>query len=92
LRTKIPHWAASGISGVRVRISRIAVRSVDVGAQPLQEGVRFGQVLAVGSLPDVQVGDRVESQSVDAHLQPVVEDLENGFPDGGVVVVEIGLV
>ena len=42
----------------------------------LQEGVRLGQVLAVGALALVEVGHGVEPQAVDAHLEPEVDDRE----------------
>ena len=40
----------------------------------------------------VQVGDGVKAKTVDAHVEPVVDDLENRLADRGVLVVEIGLV
>ena len=52
----------------------------------------LGQVLAVGAVALVQVRHGVEAQAVDTHVEPVVEHVEDGRLDGGVVEVEVGLV
>ena len=54
--------------------------------------MRLRQVLAVRALALVQVGDRVEADAVDAHVEPVVERAEHRPVDVGVVEVEVGLV
>ena len=68
------------------------VLGVDVGAQPLQDSVGLGQVLAVRALALVEVGDGIEAQPVDTHVEPEVEDLEHGLLDHRVGEVEVGLV
>ena len=68
------------------------VLGVDVGAQSLQHGVGLGQVLAVRALALVEIGDGVEAQAVDAHVEPEVEDLEHRLLDHRVGEVEVGLV
>ena len=62
-----------------------------MATQLTQELVRLGQVLAVGALALEQIGDRVESHAVDAHVEPKVAGLEERFLDPRVVVIEVGL-
>ena len=50
--------------------------AVDVRAQLAHEGVGLGQVLAARAVALEQVGDGVESQAVDAQLEPEVERAE----------------
>ena len=50
---------------------------VDLGADALQDGVGLGQVLVDRALALDQIGDRVEAQAVDAHLQPEVQDAQD---------------
>ncbi len=57
------------------------------GAQPLQVSVGLGQVLAVGSLPLVQVGYRIHAESVHAQVHPEAEDIQHLLLHSGVVVV-----
>ncbi len=70
----------------------VAMVLVDVRAKLAQEPVRLGQVLAVGALTLVEVGDRVEAQPVDAHLEPEVHGPLDRLPDPPAVEVEVGLV
>ena len=56
------HWLASASS------MRSLYFAVDVRAQLLQEGVRLGQVLAVGAFALVQIRHRVQPESVDAQI------------------------
>jgi hypothetical protein len=65
---------------------------VEVGPQVLEERVRLGEVLAVGALPLVQVGDGVEPHPVHTGLGPHVEGVGDGLLHGGVVEVEVRLV
>ncbi len=65
---------------------------VDLGADPLQHRVRLRQVLVVGALALDQVGDRVEAQPVDAHLQPEPQHAQDLDQHPRVVEVEIRLV
>ena len=65
---------------------------VDHLAAVLEEGVRLGQVLAVGALPLEQIGHRVQPEPVDAQVQPEPQDVDHRLLHGGVVVVQVGLV
>jgi hypothetical protein len=65
---------------------------VDFLADPLQELVGLGQVLAVGALTLEHVGHGIEAEPVQAHVQPEPDDLEHDLLDLGVVVVEVRLV
>ncbi len=64
---------------------------VHVGPQFLQEGVRFGKVLATGSLALAEIGHGVQPHPVHAHAEPVVHHLEDRLADLGIVEIEIGL-
>ena len=70
----------------------VRVAAVDVGAQVLEGLVRLGEVLAVGALALEQVGHRVQSNAVDAHVEPEVTRPEDGLLDARVLEVQVGLV
>lgn len=61
-------------------------------AQAFAEGMGFGEIFAVGAIPFVEIGHRVDTEAVETHGQPVGHDLKHFFLHGGIVVVEIGLV
>jgi hypothetical protein len=61
-----------------------------VGAQRAQEGVRLGEVLAVGPLPLVEVGDGVQAQAVHAQAHPEVDDLEQRLVHPGLSKLRSG--
>jgi hypothetical protein len=52
----------------------------------------LGQVLAVGALALVEVGDRVEPQPVDPGVEPELDGLDDGVVHPRVVEVEVRLV
>ena len=79
------HWLASAEQ------QPVVVVRVDVVAQLLQEAVRLGQVLAVGAVALVEVGNRIEAQAVDAQAEPEVEEAEHRLPHVGGIEVEVGL-
>ncbi len=64
---------------------------VEPGAQLLEDGVRFGQVLARGALALDEIGHGVDAKAVDAEIEPELHHLPDLFAHGGVVVVEIRL-
>ena len=53
--------------------------------------VRLRKIFAVRSFALVEVGDGIEPQAVDAHLEPEIEDLFDHFVHSGVVEIQIGL-
>ena len=65
---------------------------VDHLAAALEEGMRLGQVLAVGAFAFEQVRHRVQPESVDAQPQPEAQHVDHRFLHGGVLVVQVGLV
>jgi hypothetical protein len=62
------------------------------GAQLLDDVVRLAQVLVVRAFAFDEVGDGVEPEAVDAHVEPEVHHAEHRLVDRGVVEVEVGLV
>ena len=57
---------------------------IDVAPDRLEHGVRLGQVLAARALALDQVRHGIETEAVDAQLEPEVDHLENllrGRPD-----------
>ena len=55
----------------------VLVVGVDHGAHLLDDGVGLGQVLVVGAFAHAQVGDRIEAQAVDAHVEPEAHDADH---------------
>ncbi len=70
----------------------VRVMRVDLRADPLEEGVRGGQVLAVGALLGVEVRHRVQPEAVDAQVEPEAQGGDHLLLDRRVLVVEIRLV
>ncbi|MGX1219798.1 hypothetical protein RKD42_001057 [Streptomyces ambofaciens] len=70
----------------------VRVLRVDLAAHPLEEGVRGGQVLAVGALFGVQVGHGVQTVAVDPQVQPELQSGQHLLLHGRVLVVEVRLV
>ncbi len=69
----------------------VLVGGVERGADLLQDIVRLGQVLVVGALPFDQVRDRVETQPVDAHVEPEPHHAEHFLQHARIVEVQIRL-
>lgn len=65
---------------------------VDLGPDPLEELVGTGEVLAVGALLGVQVGHGVETEAVDAEVQPEAQRGDDLLHHRRVLVVEVRLV
>ncbi len=70
----------------------VRVVRVDLRPDPLEEGVRAGEVLAVGALLRVQVGHGVEAEAVDAEVEPEAQGGDDLLHHGRVLVVEVRLV
>jgi hypothetical protein len=61
-------------------------------ADCLDDVVRLAQVLVARAVALDQVGDGVEPEAVDAHLEPELHGLQHRVEHGRVVEVEVGLV
>jgi hypothetical protein len=70
---------------------RAGIRNVQALAEFANDGVRFGQVLAQRPFALDKKGYRVQSEAVDAEIQPEPDDLPDGLEDGRIVVVNIRL-
>ena len=57
----------------------------------LQKGVRLGQILAVGAFALVEIRHGVQAESVDAEIEPEVDDVQDRLADVRTVEVEIRL-
>ena len=60
-------------------------------AEFANDGVGFGQVFTRGSFALDKKGDRVQTETIDTEIQPEPHYVPEGFEDGGIVVVEVGL-
>ena len=69
----------------------IFVVSVDGGAQLLDHRVGLTQVLIVRPFAFHQIGNRVQPEPVDSHVQPETHDLQNRFQNPGIVETQIRL-
>ena len=63
-----------------------------MSAQLFQVLMCFREVLAARSLPFVEIRHGIQAQAIDAHPQPLVDDLKQRPPHLGVVEVEVRLV
>ena len=70
---------------------RSVYRASSARADPLQDLVRLGEVLAVRAFALDQVRHRVEPQPVDAEIEPEPHDADDRVEHRRVVVVQIGL-
>ncbi|MNP02601.1 hypothetical protein D3C76_944590 [compost metagenome] len=70
----------------------VGVVGVDFGTDLFENVVGFRQVLVVGAVALDQVRDRVEAQTVDAHVEPVAHHRQHGFHDLRVVEIQVRLV
>src|SRR6266540_3902222 len=64
---------------------------IDKRAQFLQVGVRFRQVLTVGTFALKKIGDCVGAETVYAQLKPEPRDVEHFLLYSGIIVVQIWL-
>ena len=71
---------------------RPGIVAVEHGADLANERVRLRLALTVAVLALEQVGDRVEPDAVDTHVQPEPHDVEHLLANGGVLEVQVGLV
>ncbi len=96
------HVAFVAVAKVRTNVGRPLIRLaeqhgmrkalIDRAPDLFQDLVCLGQVLVARALPHAQVGHRIETQRIDARLEPEGHDLDDGVHDLRVVVIEIGLV
>ena len=70
----------------------VGVVGIHGGADRLEYGMGLGEVLAVRALALHEVGDGVETQPIDTHVEPVTHDVEDSLEHLRVVEVEVGLV
>ncbi len=70
----------------------VGVIGVDLGADGLEHRVGLGQVFVVGAVTLDQVGNRVQAQTVDAHVQPEAHDGQYRLHHLRVVEIQIRLV
>ncbi len=68
------------------------VARVHLGAQALEDGVRFRQVFAGRAFALDEIGHGVEAHAVDPHVEPEAHHLDDPPDNPWVVEVEIGLV
>jgi hypothetical protein len=70
----------------------VRVIGIDLGPDLLEDLMSLRQVLVVGTVAFDQVGNGVQAQAIDAHVQPVAHHAEYGFHDLRVIEVQVRLV
>ncbi len=70
----------------------ILVLRVDGAPEAFHDGVRLGQILVHRAVAHAEVRNRVEPQAVDAEIEPMLHDANDGVHDGRVVVIQVRLV
>ncbi len=66
--------------------------AIDVTPYFLEESMGLRQVLAVGALPLVEVGDGIQAKPVHPQVKPEGYYLQNSLPYQGIIIIEVGLV
>ena len=69
----------------------IAIFLIDVLTQRFEVGVRFRQVLAGSAFAFVEVGNGIQSNAVDPHIEPEIEHVLHFIVDLGMVEVQVRL-
>ncbi len=64
---------------------------VDETAQLAQKFVSLGQVLAIGALTFEEIGDRIETQAIDAEAEPEIHHPQHFLAHRGIVEIQIRL-
>ena len=85
-KTSSGHWLASA------RKEAVLVARVHLRAHLLEDLVRLGQVLVVGTLALYKVGNGVQPQAVYPGVEPEAHHAHDRLEHLRVVVVEVGLV
>ena len=83
------------VLGPHVRLGQeqpVAVTLVQPAPELLDDLVGLAQVLVAGAVALDQVRDRVQTEPVDAHVEPEAQDLQHLCAHGGVVEVQVRLV
>ena len=70
----------------------VGVLGVHLAPDRLDQRVGLRQVLAIRPVALDEVGDRVESKAVHAHVQPEMHDLHDFLDDARIIVVQVRLV
>src|SRR4051812_28084278 len=65
--------------------------SVQFSAQFLYYRMGFGEILVVGAVAFAKIGNCVQTEAVDAGIQPTLHDLNQGADNARIIEVEIGL-
>ena len=60
-------------------------------AQILDDGVRFRKIFAGFSFALDQIGNGIKTEAVGTDIQPELHQLPHGFPDRGIVIVQVRL-
>ena len=69
----------------------VGIAGIDRGPDLLDDRMRLGQVLACRPLALDEIGDGVEAQAVDPHVEPEAHHVEDGLDDARIVEIEIRL-
>jgi len=69
----------------------VLVVRVDRCTQLLDHRMGFGQVLIVGAFTLDQVGNRIQPEAVDAHVEPEAHGLKHRLQNPRIVEIEVGL-
>ncbi len=69
----------------------VAIFFVYVLAKVSECSVSFRQVFGIGSFAFEQIGDRVQAEAIDSHIEPEVDGCEHSFADFRIGPVQIGL-
>ncbi len=69
----------------------VGVMGIDFGTDLLEHLVGLGQVLVVGAVAFDQVGNGIQAQAVDAHVEPVAHHRQHCLHDLWIVEIQVRL-
>ncbi len=83
------------VFGPLVRLGQeqaVAKLPVHVRAELLKKRIGLREVLAIGPLPLVEIGNRVQTHPVNAHFEPEIHDLNERPDHRRIIKVQVRLV
>ena len=70
----------------------VRIMGIEFGTNSLQDRMRFGQILVIGALAFHQIRHRIQSQPINAKLEPIAQNSKDLLQHARIVEIQIRLV